>query len=299
MNKEFFEIASKLDWSMKECDRSLDKNKIIRYLDQLCEPYKTVVGTILENTTYVTYNELYSNLLLSLNEFKKKINDNFFYLVLNDKMIKSEHWMVVLLWNELKNMNFDIIGHDTIIELSKDKIEMLLIDDAIYSGISKAHFIDEFTYNLHKHYNISQCSIDSKIHWSIVLSHSTENGEYTVDDFNVTIYKQKELDNFSELFDAHNLDDEELSDKFNIEYINVPALYFDHKVADDMSTFTDIYLHSILPSHTDCSDHNCPHKNNTNTKNQYNKSLFVNDPSRDKINELDDFFSQYLQSLIN
>lgn len=321
MNKDFFEKASKMDWTMEDCDRRLDSEKVSAYLNELCEPYKTVIGTILKETIYVPFKELYINLIKSLNKFKQYIGNKLFYLVLDYKCIKSEHWMVTLLWNELKDMNFKIISSKTNIKLTGNvQVEMLLIDDALYSGCNMASVIDNVVYNSSMVSNKKLSEINSQIHWSVVVSHTALTAEQTVGKYNTTIYKEIIVKDYGDLFIKYKLSDLEMAEKFDIQSLSIPALYFDHKVAENMSTFTSIYLRGIIPKHKIPTEHNRESINiindNWESRNLYQKigcdnkecckgdlpgkyfgSLFSQEPSRHQINSLDNFYKKYIYDI--
>ncbi len=71
----------------------------------------------------------------------------------------------------------------------------------------------------------------------------------------------------------------------DLPLVDMPAIYFDHKVAAPESTFSSIYLQGKIPT-------------STKSLSGYFGSLFKIDPSREKIIELSKLYEKYINSKI-
>lgn len=95
---------------------------------------RAFIEELLNNTIYINYQTFKKSLLLSFEMFRQEIDNSQFYLLLPNSKIGSEHWITEILWPLLRNMNLiDIIDQQQNLIL-KDVVNILIIDDAIYSG---------------------------------------------------------------------------------------------------------------------------------------------------------------------
>lgn len=185
----------------------------------------------------------------------------------------------------------DIINKES--QLLPPEINILIVDDCIYTGQHTIGTIDDFTSNLvlkkypsyKEPYDIpnfrsEQENIIKKINFHFVIPYVSQYGRKSIQDaFGIvnSFYPRSVLRslNWNEIVNTY--DEGKIGIfvmKFQIENMDVPAIYFDHKVADSFSTFSTIYLQGIIPP------------------NDYYGSLFRENPSRYKIEELSKFLSQ-------
>lgn len=284
MDYKFFESSLYYNWDMDVIDRSFDNEKVEKYLSLLFEPDKSFVEDIINKTRYVDFITFKRVLLNSLDKFKEEIGNEPFYLMLPTDKIGSEHWLTALLWYELRTMNIIKIIDETP-ELSDENINnILIIDDAIYTGINTFNKIDNVTYKLGKTLGISHREAGKFIKFHFVIPFmSNEGSKFIIDNciylncgYNMYgIYYLPGLKDLMNIKDYYAGDYEKiLRERFSISIDfdtaigDMPAVYFDHKVAAPESTFSSIYLWGKLPNSRAFG------------------SLFKNNPSRIKIEEL-------------
>ena len=277
MNQAFFDYTLNYNWDMTPVDRSLDPDKMQKYLMQLPKPDCSFVQDLLNKTTYVPYLEFKSALLQSFELFKQAIRSEEFYLKLINGKIGSEHWLTALLWSQLKLLNLkQIISEETVIPVPSDgtKINIVIIDDAIYTGNNTLAKMDELTDRLSTSLQISVAEIEKHLKFHIVVPYVSRFGLNAISDFSNTcktysIHYPPSLTNLVDISKYYPNDIENtLYSKFRIEIAEMPAIYFDHKVAYSMSTFSDVYLYGHYANQTAYG------------------SLFKVNPSREKIEQL-------------
>lgn len=130
----FFDYSLNFNWDMNPIDRSFDPIKVQNYLSMMSEPDRSFIRELLNKTTYIRYPEFKQALLQSFEAFKQNIGQQEFYLLLPAGKFGSEYWLVALLWPQLRTMNFKGIIKDTDNFQPQGVTNILVIDDAIYSG---------------------------------------------------------------------------------------------------------------------------------------------------------------------
>jgi hypothetical protein len=244
-----------------------DLQKVKEYLDKLEGVDREFIYDLLDATTYVTKENFFPSVYESFDKFKQHIQDKPFYIDLAMDKIGSEHWLTYILWPELRQMNY-----------SKHLVKnVLIIDDAVYTGTNVFGRIDEISYN--------NKGVEFNFH--LVIPYLNRDGaKFLLDEcklkkvncyFHSSYYIYPPLD-FYKYYTNPNKELRErfgVSLKFDLPVENMIALYFDHKVAAPESTFSSIYLHGRLP---DGSSYG---------------SLFKKNPSRHEIQRIADDYKNY------
>jgi hypothetical protein len=283
MDRAFFDYTLNFNWDMVPMDRSFDPNKVQEYLSYLTEPDRSFVQELLKKTTYVRYSEFKQALLQSLELFRQNIGNEPFYLMLPTDKIGSEHWLVALLWSQLRTMNLcQIINEEPQLPLQDGIYNILIIDDALYTGTNTYNKIDSLIFTLAQALYINNNTDAGKyfrFHLMIPFI-STEGTKFINDEchFRHTqcnlygIYYLPALKELLDILKYYPQNSEQiLRDKFEIlvkldlPIADMPAVYFDHKVAAPESTFSTIYLEGKIPN------------------DGYYGPLFKVNPSREKI----------------
>lgn len=275
-------------WDMEVVDRSFDKNKIKEYLSLLNEPDCCFISELIDKTTYIKYDIFKNYLVESFNDFKLAIGEQKFYLMLPKGKIGSEHWLTALLWPELNKLNLvSIIDIFTVI-VDIDIIDVVIIDDALYSGINITAEVDDFTYELSLKLNISQKELGKKFRFHFIIPFVTSGGVKTLFGLckyinaDYRLYNKYEMKTITDLIEVNKYYPENASDelykRFGVEIFDLPPIYFDHKVAGPFSTYSTIYLEGIIPN------------------NKFYGSLFKINPSREKIEQLKKYYVNYLDN---
>jgi hypothetical protein len=185
---------------------------------------KRLAEKVRSETVYADFNEFKRYLYSSFEKFKQKIGNKDFYIYLPRSKFGSEYVFTALLWKEIRKLNFiGFMNEET--EL-KDLDNILLIDDAIYSGINLTASITELYFERYRNRNI-------KFNYYVVVAYKSH--DLMIEDLEGETFYSKYIPSINELDEIHS----GMSD-------SIPLLYFDHKVAGDMSTFYHIYMEGIL-----------------------------------------------------
>lgn len=279
--REFYDYAvQKLDLNMEVVDRSLDEVKVRKYIEQLQPDEQKFVRELLDKTTYISFAELKIALSYAFEKFKKSIGDQPFYLMASGYKFGSEHWFIGLLWDQIRTMNLlGILNENSELKLT-EPTNIVIIDDAIYTGNNVLSMIDEFSYFLSEKQGRPQKDICSNIKLHMVIPFINYSGLESINHFLKEFgiigytYSNNIIDGLSDLIDVSD----NMVDRFGIDIPEMSAIYFDHKVAGSMSTFSMIYLDGLVPG-----------------KERFG-SLFKVNPSRHKIEELETLYNQWKQS---
>lgn len=239
INKSILDKLSLKNWDMIDVDRSIDVDKLQKYLNSIPNPQsKLVVEYIINKTMYVTFKQMKSELLKQIKKLPDKIN---IYFPLGDK-IGSEHWIIVLLWPYLRNKTIKVITKPDDLD---NLYPILMLDDAIYSGARMHGMIEEFMYSLQG---------DQEITFIILVTYALSSGLNSIKE-NLKNYKLKldfYVDNIITSESNIILNGQTLNhiDVYLISEIDIrsAALYFDHKIS--ITTHSQIYPEIVkrLPS---------------------------------------------------
>lgn len=214
-----------------------------------CHDKDNIINLILENLTYIGFDEFLILLMKSFKKFFEDINDSEYVIIYNEDRNKSDLWVLLLLIKYgkkfLKKLYRDPVD---IIELRhhnnkiSDNMVYLFCDDFIYSGTQMYYTLENFVLKSNRknlkntyivcagitRYALTQFSFN-KIYYSYNLKSIGEIVESTD-------YKkiEKEINNrFPQPF----------IDKFN--YMNNVPIYMEHKLPDTMSSFPEIIIKVI------------------------------------------------------
>jgi len=165
---------------------------------------------------------------------------------------------VALLWPQLILLNLLSLINDKSNLPLQGIYNILIIDDAIYSGNNTISKIDNFIYQLASSLNLNSRDIGTYFKFHIVIPFITLKGVKNIHSycsrFNTHCYFYSVLTlpllpDLINLKDYYPIDtDNILYHKFGIEQIALPPVYFDHKVAGPFSTFSTIYFDGRLPN---------------------------------------------------
>lgn len=188
-----------------------------------------IFTNLLEVTVHITFDNLIDSIKRTIDKFELKIKDEPFYLfipIIGDKPIKekSNYWISKIFY---LLMNKKPIGIITSLGEIKDEMKDIIVcDDAIYSGTQMAQTFRIFNRDLtDKHTFHILCPFISQ------LSKDTLNG---MDQFKKKFYSDEIIKPFSDGGDSN------VRDLFGMMPNNYP-IYFDHRVADSQSSFTNVY----------------------------------------------------------
>lgn len=215
--------------------------------------------------------------------FKQFIAGRSFYLLLPNYKIGSEHWITALLWSNLRDLNLHKIIIDSYDLPSQSHIyDIVIIDDALYTY----NKIDDVIYTFSKISGMDNDTESGKhFHFHLLIPYVSRAGKKFIMDechyrntrlsFN-DIHCMASLGDLIDISSYYPIEPEQtLRDRFDVSLnldlpiADMPAIYFDHKVAAPESTFSSIYLEGKIPG------------------DGYYGSLFRENPFREKIQQLE------------
>ncbi len=267
---EYLEAGLTEDWNLYPSGgRELDPLKVEMYLNLVGGEYFEAARYILDNTRYVSYDQFKIELQKSFDMFKDNVRNEPFYLIYSTRSkIGSENWLCHLLYPQIREMNImDVIGDDSdSLHLIPFGSNILIVDDAIYTGNNITGTIDEMSYPR---------GVNNGCKFHIVVPYSTESGRETMTFLS---------NNFSyDFYHTHTMiQSRELSKSDPVSYRQVVKfdrhigaegwpvpVYFDWKVANIFGSYPQIYLLGTLP-HVSLS---------TDPRSEmYDEELLVTDP---------------------
>lgn len=279
----FFDETLKVNWDMETVDRSIDHNKVKKLLELIPNhDNKKFIMDIINNTTYISFNQFKTALINSFNQFKDDINSTHAntneFIILNMifrqphhhiAYVKSNDWCIVLLWTHLKNLNINKFMHPET-KLTPNHYNLIIIDDASYSGTQLDKFLEKVLRNSIGHYyeQINKhnlyydiCSGESKLTETDINAIGYKFNIYIIIPFLTSglieklkqKYPTKIMKRLHEVIDINYYNEkgfELIEDgKTNVHLFHNlgisdhirPTFYFDHKIGDFYSTYFNIY----------------------------------------------------------
>lgn len=248
-------LNNKFKFNYYPLDHRLDKKQIKKFIEASDINVRDIVKKIFDNTIHISFEKFITRLnsniyhLISITDINRPL---FIYLG-NIKNInkKSNYWLYLYLQNYIEyitnnSKSIILINESNINLLKKDDI-IVLIDDCIYSGIQMAENISYINYNFKERYQF----------YLLVSFTSTYGLEYVKKTFKNNIFlKKSSLIICPYQFYLPIIND--ILSKKEIDYMNYFyqalylsfdnkfLIYFDHKLADKISTITDFYL-GVVP----------------------------------------------------
>ena len=259
----------------EDIDYSISKIRKDEYINRQCTPEaKHFAKLILDNTTYVSFNDFTQNLHKAFNKFLLDIKNFEYILVLHTLKTKSNYWVAQLLMyyciqNNLKKP-LEIVEHIYVseVEHKNNNLKYLMVDDASYSGNqmyddietelfqTKTRLIGRLKYETTPRLNFDNNKI------CILLSYVSNSALQKIkEQINVSnIYYGEIMLNLVEIL-KYKWEDKYtkmLSKHFRLfSYLplkRVPV-YFAHKLADNVSSYPEIYGTGYISKYNITSNH--------------------------------------------
>lgn len=260
--KQDSKIVSVLDkninesWDLPDTDRSLDQKNIGEYVSKLEPKYSSVVKHLLDTTVYIKFKDFKSNLIKSFITFASSIGSNPVYLLWETNKFGSGNWLVQVLWPLIKKYKINIKGVITENDdkIPESKLDVLIIDDAIYSGNHIIGLVDSWTFNVAvkqtKKESPDQKEFlqDHMIKLHIIAPYVNTIGVQTVKKGIRSITGISDTTIYSTVEFKPYILDNTIAEMFDVEVPRIVSnIYFDHKVANNFGSFPQIYLDGIIP----------------------------------------------------
>ncbi len=271
----------------------LNKNKKCEWINAQCNPNAKILGRfILDITRHVTYTEFQSKLLESIYKIPTNTNKKYVIFVQKDINInnkKSNLWVTSILIDKINKINlkiniFDIVYSTdinykkkiTIYSLVGDHIDYIICDDGSFSGGQLIEDIDKY---------IIQNSIDNfknKIYLLVPFISSIAEDKLKNLNTNMILLNSDKIETVMERAKLLNISTIKVENKdldiqkeheeiaillnnyfpnlrenfsYNLKSGSMP-FYFDHKIADYVSSFPTIYQFGIIKSEGSCNPDN-------------------------------------------
>ena len=238
----------------------LDPAKVQSYLTSVNPKYHDIIAFLLEHTAYITMETTLAESYKTASPLFQALKENF-YIYLPSEKIGSEYWFTAKLYPLFAyHPHFKgYINNDTPLE----KGHIIIIDDAIYSGVNVLSMIDEFTDNMvnrikdpigttlesrNRNYkqNIKELAANYVFH--LLVPYVLPEGKQEIvnfagEDFTICFYHTNELTSLRALVRETKLESvyKGFYTAFTMEGHASPT-YFDHKVANNFGSFPQIYL---------------------------------------------------------
>jgi len=259
-NKNKLSVLMKTTFKLFPFDHSIDKEQVNKFI-QACDPeYKEICKKIIDNTEHISFEKFLARMnsciynLMTYVNFKRPI---FIYLGkeqdFNDLKTKSNYWLYLYVKEFIRYITNEIKDVILITDIKKSNLMandiIVLIDDCIYSGQQMGETVRSISTNSFFSYN-----------FYLLVPYISSKGLTKIKSaFN----KNKDLQNSTLIPTAHLqklkstnhiLSSKEIEIMNNyyykywwLNFNNKYLIYFDHKLADKVSTITHFYL-GIVPS---------------------------------------------------
>ena len=220
---------------------------------------RKIVKKILDNTKYINYKEFIKNLNISIKDLLyylkfKKLKTAYVYKSIKFNT-KSNGWIynyIKKMFKYLKsNIKLKLINLNNIKKLKNNDI-VIFPDDCIYSGLQMSSNINKFIKLKKKNLiyiltpYISSFGINN-IKNTIGKKNKLKICKHVnIDKY--LIYKYLKINEIAKIEGFYsNLEKKFLNDKYISKFRNVYLLYFNHKLADFISTITLFYM-GVVPN---------------------------------------------------
>lgn len=180
----------------------------------------------------------------NFNSFIQKIGNRPIYIFLDGQKIGSEHWIIAILWPIIKTLNIQGFIYDEKSYIPEGDVELIMIDDCIYSGHRIMGLIDEFTYKVKNTH---------RFHFHVITPFSCDTGIENINTLisysncKISIHTKGFIKNLINTIDLIKFPIPSIFEKI-FQSSLFPLIYFDHKVAGISSTYPQIYIEGILPN---------------------------------------------------
>jgi hypothetical protein len=238
-------IISKSTTIVKPNSYPINAKNVIKWLEQSDPSVRAIANEFILKTTYINYNMFLKTYKKAIEEMISMLDTNVlqFFISIDDKN-KSNYWIMQIIEKYVNSNKYKI---NIISDFSKldPSIPVIIADDASYSGSQMANTIED---------NFQRTKLDvfilipfmSNTAIDIIKKSYTDNlNEGSIMFLDKSIYIMKPI---YELIDKDRIELLFSYYTHNPKYIREYPIYFDHKVADNYSSFPLIYTYGIIPN---------------------------------------------------
>jgi len=249
-----FSAFLKNNFKQYPLNHSFDKNAIQKFIQAADPSVQDICRKIIDNTEYISFEKMLIRLNSNINDLLEKTKDSkilYFYLGQNITSLyhKSNYWLYNYIIQYIKfKSNIQVKLITNINFISEDNANIVLIDDCIYSGsqmgitISNISYVTNFSFNFYLliPYMSESGKKHIKLRFELNKILKTNNCKLIFLDYISYIKSINSVLNVSEILKLQYFYNSLVS--LNNKYL----IYFDHKLADTVSTITPFYL-GIVP----------------------------------------------------
>lgn len=269
---DFESIYSVLKSHLEPKSRAhINKDKITRYIELYKDKNKDFIKKLLNVIFHIDFDKFCSDTYEQLEIFNSNVEGKKYIYVLgvNDQVgssskdfniYKSNLWMFMLIYKNLKTKPYDIVLNVKIaIQLYGDSVEYLIVDDCSYSGtqIVQQVLYSDASETLYKYPNsyLIMNDVYKKTMFKPVVKHNIKIHLFIpylsyiawnkiqqlqlLTCFNVITYQKYILNELGSILskeESYILEDFYKSFYSNINPLSLIPIFFDHKIADAIST---------------------------------------------------------------
>jgi hypothetical protein len=253
-NKNKLSVLMKNTFKLYPIDHSLDKTQIRKFIDA-CDPeVKKIAQKLINNTDHISFEKFLTRMntciyhLISIVKVDRPV---FVYLGVDLKEVKnkSNYWLYLYVKEFIRyitnNKKVILITEINNPLLKKDDV-IVLIDDCIYSGMQMGDTIYNIKNTISNDYYLLVPYMSTKS-IEVIKNNFAANSKLSTSKLIITPHHYNlKLSN-----DILNENEIDIIGKYYINYYasfrGKYLIYFDHKLADTVSTITHFYL-GIVPS---------------------------------------------------
>jgi len=257
LQKSNFSNFIKTTFNKYPLDHSIDTNAVKYFLMYSDISVRDICKKIIDNTDHISFENMIRRINMNVKDLLKFIGKSktiYIYIGFHKNNIdikqKSNYWLYIYIINYIKYISNDTIKIITISDFKNTGIRnnsnIILIDDCIYSGNQMSLTINKINFKKKVKLNIY-----------LLVSYMSNNGLKLIKkNFN----NNKSLKNSDLIIPKHIYIIKSINSILTVEEIkklqiyyssfinlkNKYLIYFDHKLADTVSTITPFYL-GIVP----------------------------------------------------
>ncbi len=254
-NKNKLSVLMKKTFKLYPIDHSLDKTQIRKFIDA-CDPeVKKIAQKLIENTDHISFEKFLTRMnmciyhLISIVKVDRPV---FVYLGVDLKEVKkkSNYWLYLYVKEFIRyitnNKKVILITEMNNPLLKKDDV-IVLIDDCIYSGMQMGDTIYNIKNTISNDYYLLVPYMSTKS-IEVIKNNFATNSKLTTTSKLIITPHHYNLKLTNDILNDNEID---IIGKYYINYYasfrGKYLIYFDHKLADTVSTITHFYL-GIVPS---------------------------------------------------
>ena len=276
---DFIKIYNILKKHLEPKSRArINENKMLKYIELYKEENKDFIKRILHSINHISFEKFCSDTWGQLEKFNSNLKGKKYIYILgvnnqigssnsDFNIYKSNLWMFMLLWDKLKIKPFDILLNVKIaIQLYGDSVEYLIVDDCSYSGtqiVENVLYSDasETMYKYSSSFLIKK-DVHEKTMFKPIQTHNIKIHLFIpyisfiawhkiqelklLTCFDIITYEKYILNEFNAILAQE--DATKLNTLYSNIYVNhynplnLIPIFFDHKIADILSTIELILI---------------------------------------------------------